>query len=66
MAEDSSKRYDWAQQKRQVVRSFVKSAGDTGKAHADFGGRASRISVDELGREQQRRSVAYSRARGVL
>lgn len=48
-----------SQRKARFVRSFVKSGDSTGKA-------ASRQSVDELGREQQRRAVAYSRARGVL
>ena len=44
------------------MRTFVKSGSDGGDARKQ----ASRMSVDELGREQQRRSVAYSRARGIL
>ncbi len=48
-----------------VVRSFVNSgSGGAGVRKAASG--AARMSVDELGREQQRRAVAYSRARGVL
>lgn len=48
-----------------VVRSLVNSGpGGDGVCKAASG--ASRVSVDELGREQQRRASAYSRARGVL
>ena len=62
MAEKSDLQHCGTQRKDQVVKRFVKSANDEGR-----GGSASRgLTIDELGREQQRRSVAYSRARGVL
>ena len=59
MAEKFDGRRDGTQRKDRFVRTFVKSGSDAGK-------RAYRTSADELGREQQRRSVTYSRARGVL
>lgn len=62
MAEKFDGRRNGTQRKDRFVRTFVKSGSDGGDARKQ----ASRMSVDELGREQQRRSVAYSRARGIL
>lgn len=45
-----------------VVKGFVQG----GFAAESGGGPARGLSVDELGREHERRSAAYSRARGVL
>ncbi len=48
------------------VNSFVKSAlGDEGASGA-YAGVASARSVEAIGREQQRRAVAYGRSRGQL
>jgi len=59
---------------KESVKSFVKSGSAAGAAEArravvaagGFDGVAGTAAVEAIGREQQRRAVAYSRSRGQL
>ena len=59
---------------KESVKSFVKSGSAEGAAEAGravvaaggFDGVAGTAAVEAIGREQQRRAVAYSRSRGQL
>ena len=51
------------------VKSFVKSgsaAAEAGRGAGAAGGAVNGVAVEAIGREQQRRAVAYSRSRGQL
>ncbi len=49
---------------KKFVKSFVKSG--SGDSWVDSAAGAGSVSVERIGREQQRRAVAYGRSRGQL